>query len=51
MPSLFDSAILSLFEGAILSLSGAYISLNRVLPLRLIKTDIIRLAIKSTLHF
>jgi hypothetical protein len=40
----------SLFKGAILGLSGAYMSLNRVLPLGLIKTDVIRLAIKSTLH-
>jgi len=50
MPSLFDSAMLSPFEGAILGLSGAYMSSNRVLPLRLMKTNIIRLAIRSTLH-
>jgi hypothetical protein len=42
--------MLSLFKGAILGLSGIYMSLNRVLPLRLMKTDIIRLAIRSTLH-
>jgi hypothetical protein len=39
------------FKSTILGLSGAYISSNRVLPLKLIKTDIIKLAIKSTLHF
>jgi len=38
------------FDGAILGLSGAYMSLNRVLPLRLMKTDVIGLAIRSTLH-
>ena len=50
MLGLFDGAMLGLFEGAILGLSGAYMSSNRVLPLRLIKTDVIKLAIKSTLH-
>ena len=43
--------MLGLFNGAILGLSGAYMSLNRVLPLGLIKIDIIRLAIRLTLHF
>jgi hypothetical protein len=42
--------MLGLFEGAILSLSGVYMSSNRVLPLRLMKTDIIGLAIRSTLY-
>jgi len=50
MLGLFDGAMLGLFEGAILGLSGAYMSSNRVLPLRLMKTNIIRLAIRSTLH-
>ena len=43
------------FEGAIpvlplLGVLSAYMSSNRVLPLRLINTDVIRLAIRSTLH-
>jgi len=43
------------FEGAIpvlplLGASGAYMSLNRVLPLGLMNTDVIRLAVRSTLH-
>jgi len=50
MLSPFDNAMPSLFEGAILGLSGVYMSSNRVLPLKLIKTDIIKLAIRSTLH-
>jgi hypothetical protein len=47
--------MLGSFEGAILVLPllgilSAYMSSNRVLPLKLINTDVIKLAIRSTLY-
>ena len=47
MPSLFEGAIPVL---PLLGVLSAYMSSNRVLPLGLINTDVIRLAIRSTLH-